>query len=253
MTFDLDPETTAAQARVRAIAAEVVAPAAAGADAAGRLSPTVLQRAGQSMPPVPDAPSWVVCLEELATASGAVAVQIAGDALSQAAAVPPAKATTPWAGLRGADVDRFRQGLGESAVWHLSVSAVLVGLGRAAIEATLASLREARAGGAKPEQEQWPVADAATALDAARLLLWRAATGLDGTPRYLQVALAMARLQALDGAQAAVAAARRALDVEASRPGTLVDRIARDVATAALVFGKADAHERAAAAGVLPD
>jgi alkylation response protein AidB-like acyl-CoA dehydrogenase len=114
-------------------------------------------------------------------------------------------------------------------------------------------LREARAGGARPEQEQWPVADAATALDAARLLLWRAATALSGPPRDVQVALAMARLQALDGAQAAVAAARRALDVEASRPGALLDRIARDIATAALVFGKADAHERAAAAGLLPD
>lgn len=252
MNFDLDPATGASQTRARAFAADVATVDAAAIDAQGRVPATVLQRALDVMPAAADAPGWVVCLEELAVASGALAMQSAGMALSVSTPGGTAPDDAAWAGLRGADIDRFRLQLADSPQWHVFTSAVLVGLGRAALEAALPTLRAARAQGGKPEQEQWPIADAATALDGARLLVWRSAASLAGDPRAVQAALAMARLQAMDASQAAVAAARRALDIDASRPGTALDRISRDVATAALVFDATDALERAVAAGVLP-
>jgi len=128
----------------------------------------------------------------------------------------------------------------------LGVAAVLVGLGRAAVETALVRLRAARAAGGKPEYEHWGIADAATELDAARMLVRQAAAALDGT------SAAMARLQARLAADAAVAAARRVAGTDGATAGAALDRLSRDVATASLVFGGADADEAAVARGVLP-
>ena len=95
------------------------------------------------------------------------------------------------------------------------------------------------------------MADAATEVDAARLLLWRAATAVPAAP-VAGVQAAMARMQARTAAESAVAVARRVLGAEAGAAGTTLDRITRDVATATLVFGGADGEEAAVAAGVLP-
>ena len=113
----------------------------------------------------------------------------------------------------------------------------------------LAALSAVRSGGGKPEQQHWTVADAATELDAARLLLWRAATAASAGA---DTAVAMARMQARAAAEACVAAARRALGARRDGDGARLDRITRDVATATLVFGGPDADEAAVAAGVLP-
>ena len=87
---------------------------------------------------------------------------------------------------------------------------MLVGLGRAALEAALAAMRTAKTGGGRPEQQQWTVADAATELEAARLLLWRAATAPaagDGGRRH--GASAGARAAADAAVRAGVPRARR--------------------------------------------
>jgi hypothetical protein len=241
MTFDLDPSATAARDRART-AAMALADAAAGVDADGVIAPAARQLARAALPPPAERLGWVLSVEELAAVSGSLAVEaaLAGDP----DATSPVR--RPWMGLRGADLDTARASA-TSEPGALAVAAVLIGLARAALDAALAAMRAARTETSRPEQLHWTAADAATELDAARLLLWRAALA-PGQP----AASAMARMQARAAAEAVVAAARRVLGADAGAAGAVLDRICRDVATATLVFGGADREEAAVADAVLP-
>jgi hypothetical protein len=240
MTFDLDDAAAHAQSQARTAAAGLTA-AATAIDRDG-VVPAAARAAARAAVPAPAAAlSWVVALEEIAVVSGSLAVDAAFPAEGNAAGGPT------WTGLRGLDLTRVPEA--DGARRDLAVAALLVGLGRGALDATLVALRAEREAGAKPEQQHWGVADAATELDAARLLVWRAASATTGEA---VTATAMARLQARLAAEAAVAAARRACNPAAAASGTTSDRITRDVATATLVFGGADEEEAAVAAGVLP-
>lgn len=244
MTFDLDATTAAAREAARACAAALRAEAAA-IDLAGVLPPAALARAAAVLPPRDQALAWAVAVEELAVASGAIAVGTVGGML-----VPSSTGEGPaWAGMRGATSPERRAALAASPVGSLTVAAALVGMGRAVLAEVVPVLRAAREAGAKPEQTEWALADAAAALDGARLVLWRAAQTM-GTARDA-VTLGMARLLAADAAQQAIAAAKRALPAEAFGAGTVLERVARDIDTAALVFGDVPAHESAVADGVL--
>lgn len=241
--MNCDLHTTAAVLRdgARACATRLVAPAAPAIDRAGVIPDEVRSgaRAVLSDSATADVTAWVVAVEELAVVSAAVALDAVG---GQAAGV----AAPPWPGLRGADVDGLAAAFAVGSREHLAVTAVLVGLGRAAVEQAVAALRAARTAGRTDDGAQSPLADAATLLDGARLLLWDAAR--QGT----EAARAMARLQAIEAVRAALGAAERATEAEASRPGTPLDRIARDIATTVRVFGTAVAAEDAVAAAVLP-
>jgi hypothetical protein len=241
MTFDLDPDTAAARDRARAAAAALAGEAAA-IDGAATIAGPARQRARAALAPEADRLAWVIGVEELATVSASLAV----DAALVADATAATAAVRTWMGLRGADLDAARRHAATDG-GTLAVSAVLVGLARAALDAALAAMRSVRAGGGKPEQQQWTVADAATELDAARLLLWRAAS-MPGQPG----AAAMARLQARTAADAALHAARRVLGADAGVSGAALDRLTRDLTTALLVFGGADDDEAAVADAVLP-
>jgi hypothetical protein len=237
MSFDLDHPTQEARARAR-VAAAAARSHASAIDATGVVPDAVRRQAREALAPSADRLAWTVGLEELAAASGSLAVDAAWPAAD------PGR-REPWAGLRGAAaLPATVTAAGAEGV--LGVAAVLVGLGRAAVETALVRLRAARADGGKPEYEHWGIADAATELDAARLLVWQAAAALDDT------SAAMARLQARLAADAAVAAARRVVGAESAAAGDELDRLSRDVATASLVFGGADADEDAVARGVLP-
>lgn len=240
MTFDLDTATTAARDRARAAAASLAA-AAPGIDAAAALPSHAREQARASLAPASDRFAWVLGVEELAAVSASLAV----DAALVSGTAGPADSAPSWMGLRGVDLDTARAAATGDA-GDLAIAAVLVGLGRAALEAALAAMRAAKSGGGRPEQQQWTVADAATELEAARLLLWRAATARDtGTA-------AMARMQARAAANAAVQAACRVLGADAAASGSTLDRVTRDVATVTLVFGGADREEAAVAEAVLP-
>ena len=241
MNCDLHVTAAAQRDGARACAAGLVASAAAAIDQTGAIPDEVRSGARAALPDgaTADAMAWVVAVEELAVASAAVALDAAGG--QAACAVAP-----PWPGLRGADVDGLTATLTIGSGGQLAVTAVLVGLGRAAVEQTLAALRAARAAGRTDDGAQSPLADAATLVDGARLLLW------DAARQGGEAARAMARLQAIEAVRAALGAAERATDAEASRPGAPLERIARDVATAVRVFGAAAAAQRAVAAAVLP-
>ena len=242
MTFDLDPSAVAARDRARTAAAALAALAAA-IDHDGRMSADARSQAGAALAAPADRLAWLLGVEELAVVSGSLASVAALD-------LPPAEGDrgTPWSGLRGVDVGAAAA-TGRSVQRDLAVAAVLIGLGRGALEVALATLRAVRRDGGKPEQQHWTVADAATELDAARLLLWRAA---GAAPAGADAAVAMARMQARAAAEGCVAAARRVFAARPDGDGARLDRITRDVATATLVFGGPDRDEAAVAAGVLP-
>ncbi|MGD9906177.1 MAG: acyl-CoA dehydrogenase family protein, partial [Vicinamibacterales bacterium] len=238
MTYELDDASRDARERARAAAADA-RQAAAAIDSAAAIPEALRQAARAALPPPSARRAWVVGLEELAAASGSVAVDAGWPG------GPPA-GSAEWPGLRGAALTAAHEASARPDGW-LGIAAVLIGLGRAALAAAVEPLRDTRAAtGTKPEFEHWGLADTATELDAARLLLWQAAESGDPT------GAAMARLQARLAAEAAVAAARRVLGPAGLTRDGLLDRVGRDVATAGMIFGGPDADETAVAAGVLP-
>lgn len=251
MTFHLHPAAAAVRDRARACAADVVAPVAGDIDRTCRI-PDAVRTAARAVVPVDadgDLVAWVVAVEELAVGSAATAVTAAGAALGGGETSGEAP---QWPGLRGADADALRTALSGNAGWELAITAVLIGLGRAAVEHARGALVAARAAGTANDVAQPSFADAATIVDAARLLLWDAARPDDARGAAVAAARGMARLQALDAAALAVAAAERATDAEASRPGAALERIGRDASTVARVLGDAVPAHRAVAAAVLP-
>lgn len=249
MTFELDPDATARRAAAEAVARDVVATAAAAADHAADV-PASLRAAIRAI--VPAAPAgasldWVVALESLAVVSPTLALVAAGEALG----APAVTTTAQWSGLRGADIDGLRTALAADSSWQLAVTATLVGAGRAAVEAAVAALKVSRAAGVTTPAGQSLVADAATAVDASRLLLWDAASqplGADAT----RVARGLARLHALDALTSALAAAEQTCDSEAFRPGASLERLRRDAFTVAQVLGDRAGEGEAVAAGTFP-
>jgi hypothetical protein len=244
MTFDLDAPLLAARDRARS-AAQALAAAAREIDLSAAIPAEARAQAVAALAVPSDRLAWVLGLEEVAVVSGSLAVDAAlGDG-------PGASRTAPgvWMGLRGVDIAAARAAR-QGVAGDLAVAAVLVGLARGAIETALAAIRAASPGESKPEQRHWPLADAATELEAARLLIWRAASA--GSSSAAGVHVAMGRMQTRAAAEAAVAAARRVLGGDAGDLGLVLDRISRDVATTTLVFGGADAEEAAVAAAILP-
>jgi alkylation response protein AidB-like acyl-CoA dehydrogenase len=236
MTFDLSPELQAARERARTFAATEVQPRAAAIDRSGTV-PEDLARAGTAVLVSTDPLSLVVTVEELAAASGAVALAVALG--------PTSAANLDLAGLRGAPI------VSDSPRARLLLGAVALGLGRAALESAVAALQEATATrGTQHDAPHWVVADAATELDGARLLLFKAAQPGGGENSDADIALA--RLAASGAAGRAVDAAVRIAGAAGYHPGSLLERLARDVRAVAIVLGTEE-HQRAQAAeGLLP-
>jgi alkylation response protein AidB-like acyl-CoA dehydrogenase len=114
---------------------------------------------------------------------------------------------------------------------RITIGALSVGLGRGALEESVTYARERKAFG-KPIAEfqalRWMMADMATELDAARLLVWRAARLADEKKPYTREA-AMAKLFA---SEAACRAAANGVQIHGGYGFTrefMVERIYRDV------------------------
>ena len=148
----------------------------------------------------PDVPlPWVVAIEEIAAVSGSLARR------RRSAGRRLAPAPRSWMGLRGVDLDGARRARDQRGPRPRRRR----GAGRAgARRDRRRARRPARGQGrrrASRSSSTGRLADAATEVDAARLLLWRAAAAVpppaDGVPA------AMARMQARAAAESAVAVA----------------------------------------------
>jgi alkylation response protein AidB-like acyl-CoA dehydrogenase len=128
------------------------------------------------------------------------------------------------------------------------VAAAGIGMGRRALREALAAAKRAHSAAAGEQTVQGLLADAATELDAASMLLWKAAA--EGRPS-LGVA-SMAKLAAGSAAQGAVARATQVIGADSFQRGHVVERLAQDVRALELFAGRTEALRDAAAAEILP-
>jgi butyryl-CoA dehydrogenase len=102
----------------------------------------------------------------------------------------------------GAEGEGFKIAMAALDGGRIGIAAQAVGIARAALEAAVAYARERRSFGVpigQHQQIQWMLADMATAVDAARLLTWRAAAQKDRGQPY-GLAASMAKLYASETA-----------------------------------------------------
>jgi butyryl-CoA dehydrogenase len=125
---------------------------------------------------------------------------------------------------------------------RVAIAAQALGLGQAALDEALAYARQREAFG-QPignfQAVQFQLADLATDLEAARMLMWKAADARERQPRA-SVEAAMAKLQA---SEAAHRAADRAMQILASagyRRGSTIERLFRDVRAAEIYQGTSE-------------
>ncbi len=230
MTFDLTPEQQAWLTAVRPVS-EAVASRAADIDAQGSV-PADVASALASLDVWSQAPAdAVLAIEQVSTASASAGAHLALGATSGEG----------LSGLRGVApvaVPSSRQQLG--------LAAVCVGIGRAALDAALSAVRARgdRPSGEPADPPHWALADAATEIEAARLLVLSAAqrSGISEPG-----ALAFAG----GAASRAVEAAVRVMGPDAYRPGSIVERCGRDANAARLILGTEDQARRQAADALL--
>ena len=143
---------------------------------------------------------------------------------------------------------RVDEGFG-LAMWALqggrvAIAAQALGIGQAALDEAIAHAKKREQFGrpiAQFEAIQWMIADAATELDAARMLMWKAASVKDRGEAG-PVESSMAKLAA---SEAAHGAADRAMQVLASagyRRGSVVERLFRDVRATEIYQGTSEAQ-----------
>ena len=119
---------------------------------------------------------------------------------------------------------------------RLIAAAVALGVGRAAIEHTLASMRKL---GVKADPDQtaphWALADGATEVAAARLLTYSAAQMLD-RGENAEDAITRAQVFSAHAAEHAVDAAIRVVGAVGYAKGSLLDRLSRDARTLQVIL-----------------
>jgi alkylation response protein AidB-like acyl-CoA dehydrogenase len=129
------------------------------------------------------------------------------------------------------------------------LAAAGLGMGRRALHEALAVARGHRDRGAGGEQTvQGLLADAATELDAARMLTWKAASA----PGLSLSDASMAKLLATEATQRAVARATQVVGADSFRAGHIVERLAQDVRALELFAGRTEALREAVALETLP-
>jgi alkylation response protein AidB-like acyl-CoA dehydrogenase len=132
---------------------------------------------------------------------------------------------------------------------RILLAAAGLGMGRRALREALVAAHGHTGHGAGGEQTvQGLLADAATELDAAMLLTWKAAAA-----RELSLADAsMSKLAATEATQRAVARATQVVGADSFRRGHVIERLAQDVRTLELFAGRTEALREAVALETLP-
>ncbi len=136
---------------------------------------------------------------------------------------------------------------------RVAIAAQALGVGNAALEEAIAYARSRQAFG-QPignfQAIQFQLADIATELEAARMLMWSAADARDRAPRATLEA-SMAKLQASEAAHRAADRAMQILASEGYRRGSTIERLFRDVRAAEIYQGTSEVQRMIIAAHVL--
>jgi alkylation response protein AidB-like acyl-CoA dehydrogenase len=133
---------------------------------------------------------------------------------------------------------------------RLFIAAAGLGMGRRALREALATARAAHTAAAGEQTVQGLLADAATDLDAAMLLIWQAAY-VAPTGASLGGA-SMAKLMATAAAQRAVERATQVVGADTFQSGHIIERLAQDVRALELFGGRTEALRAAVAEEILP-
>ena len=128
------------------------------------------------------------------------------------------------------------------------MAAAGLGMGRRALREALSTARAAHTAAAGEQTVQGLLADAATELDAATMMTWKAATA---EPLSLADA-SLAKLMATGAAQRAVERATQVVGVDSFQAGHVIERLARDVRALELFAGRTEALRAAVAEEILP-
>ena len=132
---------------------------------------------------------------------------------------------------------------------RLLLAAVGLGMGRRALREALAAARVLERRGPGGEQTvQGLLADAATELDAAMVVVWEAAQ----VPAVDLAEASMAKLLATEAAQRAVLRATQAVGLGSFERGHVLERLSQDVRALELFAGRTEALREAVADRVLP-
>lgn len=138
---------------------------------------------------------------------------------------------------------------------RIAIGAEALGVGQAAFDEALRHARSRQTFGhpiGRYQAIQWQIADIATELDAARLLVLRAAAAKDVRERTTLEA-SMAKLAASEAAQRAADRAMRIFASAGYRRGTTVERLLRDARALEIVAGTSEAQRMIIAAQVAAD
>jgi alkylation response protein AidB-like acyl-CoA dehydrogenase len=144
------------------------------------------------------------------------------------------------------------------AMWALqggrvAIAAQALGIGEAAIAEAIAFAKQRQTFGqpiANYQAIQWMLADAATELEAARMLTWKAADAKDRQDG-VTVEASMAKLAASEAAHRAADKAMQILASAGYRRGSVVERLFRDVRATEIYQGTSEAQRMIISAGVL--
>lgn len=135
---------------------------------------------------------------------------------------------------------------------RIAIGAGALGVGQAAFDEALRHARTRETFGhpiGRYQAIQWQIADIATELDAARMLVLRAAAAKDVRER-ITLEASMAKLAASAAAQRAADRAMRILASAGYRRGTTVERLLRDARALEIVAGTSEAQRMIIAAQV---
>jgi len=143
---------------------------------------------------------------------------------------------------------------------RVAIAAQALGVGGAALDAAIAHAK-ARAAFGQPignyQAIQWMLADAATELDAARLLTWKAAGSREhaargeAAPGRATLDAAMAKLLASEAAHRAADRAMQILASHGYRRGSVVERLFRDVRATEIYQGTSEVQRMVIAEHIL--
>jgi alkylation response protein AidB-like acyl-CoA dehydrogenase len=131
---------------------------------------------------------------------------------------------------------------------RILMAAAGLGIGRRALREALATARAAHTAAAGEQTAQGLLADAATDLDAAMLMTWKAAT----TEPLSLADASLAKLMATSAVQRAVERATQVVGVDSFQRGHIIEQLAQDVRALELFAGRTEALRAVVAEETLP-
>jgi acyl-CoA dehydrogenase len=161
----------------------------------------------------------------------------------------------PEGALIGRAGEGFKLAMAVLDVFRSTVGAAALGFARRALDETLARVQARRIGGqplAELQMVQGHIADMALEIDAAALLIYRAAWTKDQGAARITREAAMAKLYATEAAQRVIDMAVQLHGGEGVRAGSVVERLYREIRALRIYEGASDVQRVVIARSIAP-